>query len=93
MLYKIFFFTMVLTVSLAGCGQTDNTARIEALEDQIKALNARIDTLEGKNDTQKRIEALESDMKDVKQVALDYFEIHDGDKPVERIPILKRHRH
>ena len=32
-------------------------------------------------------------MKDVKQVALDYFEIHDGDKPVERIPILKRHRH
>ncbi len=84
---------MVLMISLTGCGQTDNTVRIEALEDQIKALNARIDTLEDKNDTQKRIEALESDMKDVKQVALDYFEIHDGDKPVERIPILKRHRH
>ena len=84
---------MVLMISLTGCGQTDNTVRIEALEDQIKALNARIDTLEDKNDTQKRIEALESDMKDVKQVAVDYFEIHDGDKPVERIPILKRHRH
>ena len=84
---------MVLIVSLAGCVQTDNTARIKALEDQIKALNTRIDTLEGKNNTQKRIETLESDMKDVKQVALDYFEIHDGDKPVKRIPILKRHRH
>ena len=45
------------------------------------------------NDTKVRIEALEKDMKDVKQVALDYFEIHDGDKPVQRIPILKRHRH
>lgn len=32
-------------------------------------------------------------MKDVKQVALDYFEIHGGDKPVKCIPILKRHRH
>ena len=39
---------MILMVSLAGCGQTDNTARIEALVNQIKALNARIDTLEGK---------------------------------------------
>lgn len=94
MFYKIFSFTMVLIVSLAGCVQTDNTARIEALEDQIKALNTRIDTLERKNNTQqKRIEALENDMKDVKQVALDYFEVHDGDKPVKRIPILKSHRH
>lgn len=48
MFYKSLFLTMVLIVSLIGCQQTDNSAHIKALEDQIQTLKARVDTLESK---------------------------------------------
>ena len=48
MFYKSLFLTMVLIVTFIGCQQSDNSAHIKALEDQIQTLNARVDTLESK---------------------------------------------
>ena len=48
MFYKSLFLTMVLIISFIGCQQTNNSAHIKALEDQIQTLQARIDTLESK---------------------------------------------
>ena len=75
MFYKSLFLTIVFIVSFIGCQQTDNSAHIKALENQIQTLKARIDTLEGKiteqnttgtsSDTSKEFERINLQIQDL----------------------------
>ena len=72
MFYKSLFLTIVLIVSLIGCQQSNNSARIKALEDQIQTLKDRVDTLESKetetgtsSDTSKEFERINLQIQDL----------------------------
>lgn len=75
MFYKSLFLTIALIVGLIGCQQSDNSAHIKALEDQIQTLKDRVDTLESQkteqtttdmsNDTSKEFERINLQIQDL----------------------------
>ena len=82
MFYKSLFLTMVLIISFIGCQQTNNSAHIKALEDQIQTLQARIDTLESKITEQNTIGTSSDTSKEFERINLQIQDLYYMTEPL-----------
>ena len=82
MFYKGLFLTTVLIVSLIGCQQTDNSAHIKALEDQIQTLKSRVDILESKVNEQTTTGTFRNTPKELERINLQIQDLYYMTEPL-----------